>query len=62
MALDFTKSQPRWKLNAQAIPGGVASINRLAQPSIAFAKAFAHTIDDIEQTSVAMKRALQSLR
>jgi glutamate-1-semialdehyde 2,1-aminomutase len=48
MPLSFTKSRELLESNEQVIPGGLASINRKAEPNIAFAKGRGSHLWDID--------------
>ena len=48
MPMSFTKSRQLLERNEQVIPGGLASINRRAEPCIAFAKAIGSHLWDVD--------------
>src|SRR3990172_7583942 len=48
MRMSFAKSNELLETNEQVIPGGLASINRRAEPCIAFAKAIGSRLWDID--------------
>jgi len=48
MSLSFAKSRELLESNEQVIPGGLASINRKAEPNIAFAKAIGYHLWDVD--------------